>query len=304
MSEKFRLLMGAVDDELLEEAMMPVKKKNPVRWISVAAACLILVAGLHMLPNRAPEVTVAQLSDMGYDMKLPENAEQIHYKIVTLADQEGVQASFMIQDTQYVYQAVKTQEPMQLGNSADGEIQVLTWNVGEVGIQLISSSSSTSVSWYLSNEQTQCYLTAEADSLKVLTTASRILRATGLNVAVAPENAEDITYNAFLLNDLTVAETTFRINGITYAYRMAGTVELLEDFADISGMDASFSSSEITEVLWCSAKLSYNDGAEGKIVWFDLAPGILYSLSMDSGASEQALLDMATSLFEPAQANS
>ena len=39
------------------------------------------------------------------------------------------------------------------------------------------------------------------------------------------------------------------------------------------------------------------------LLWFDLVPGILYSMSMDSGASEEALLEMANSLFEPAQDN-
>ena len=304
MSEKFRMVMRAVDDEFLEEAMMPVERKKQMRWISIAAACLILAMGLTMFPNRTHQVTIAQLSDMGYDMKLPENAQKIQYEIVTLAELEGAQASFVIQDTQYVYQEVKTQEPLQLSNRPEEEGQVLSWNVGDLDIQLLSSSSSTSVSWYLQQDQTQCYLTANADSMKVLTTAGQILCATGLNVMVAPNHAENLTYNAFLLNGLTVAETTFQIDGITYVYRMAGTLELLEDFSDISGIEESFANSETAEVLWCSAKLSYNDGGMGKVVWFDLAPGILYSLSMDSSASEEALLDMAADLFEPAQANS
>ena len=119
--------------------------------------------------------------------------------------------------------------------------------------------------------------------------------ATGLNVTVAPEYAENITYNAFLLDGLTVAETTFRIDGITYAYRMAGTVELLDDFTDISDLNTSFGHTSAGEVFWCTAKVSFDAGGQGKVLWFDLVPGILYSLSMDSGASEEALLDMANS---------
>ena len=137
----------------------------------------------------------------------------------------------------------------------------------------------------------------------MLTTASQILRATGLDVTVAPEQAENITYNAFRLDGLTVAETTFQLGGITYAYRMAGTSELMEDFADISGLAGSFDQIAAGEVFWCRAKLSFNEGGQGKILWFDLVPGILYSMSMDTGASEEALLDMANSLFKPAQEN-
>ena len=266
MSDKFQLLMNAIDDDLLEEAMTPVKRRTPLPWIGVAiAACLLLVIGWAALPNRTPAVTSVQLSEMGYDLKLPQQAEKIRYDVVSLAEKKAAQASFVIQGTKYIYQAVKTSEQQQFSDST-AEDQVLSWHAGNLDIQLLSSSSSTSVSWYLEEDETQCYLTANANTLKVLTTASQILRATGLDVTVAPEKAENITYNAFRLNGLTVAETTFQIDGVTYAYRMAGT-------------------------------------AQGKILWFDLVPGILYSLSMDSGASEEALLDMANNLFRPAQDN-
>ena len=301
MSDKFQLLMNSIDDDLLEEAMKPVKRRNPLPWIGTAiAACLLLVLGFTMFPGRTSDVTAAQLAEIGYEMKLPEQAERICYEIVSLAERKAAQASFVIQGTKYVYQAVKTQEQEQL---SDNQNQVLSWSAGDLDIQLLSSPTTTSVSWYLEDEETQCYLTANANTLKVLTTASQILRATGLDVTVAPKNAENITYNAFLLDELTVAETTFQIDGITYAYRMAATMELLENFADISGLDGSFKQIAAGEVFWCRAKLSYNDGGQGKILWFDLVPGILYSMSMDSGASEEALLEMANSLFEPAQDN-
>ena len=304
MSDKFQFLMNAVDDDLLEEAMTPVKKRTPLPWIGAAiAACLVLVIGLTMIPGRIPSVTAAQLSDMGYDIRLPIAAERIRYEIVNLAEQKAAQVSFVIQHTKYVYQAVKTPERQQLAEDGRNKSQVLSWNAGELDIQLLASSSGTSVSWYLVDDQTQCYLTAHADTQEVLTTASKILRATGLDVTVAPENAEDITYNAFLLDGLTLAETTFRIDGITYAYRMAGTTELLDNFTDISGLEGPFDQIAAGEVYWCRAKLSFDNGGQGKILWFDLVPGILYSMTMDSGASVEALEEMANNLFEPAQDN-
>ena len=300
MSEKLQVWMDAIDDDLLEEAMAPVKRRNYLPWISVAvAACLLLMIGLPMLPDRSPAVTFSVLSEMGYHMTLPEDAEQIRYEIITLADRKGAQASFVMADTKYVYQEVKTPNPQPLSGSG----QVLTWNVGNLDIQLLSSASGTSVSWYQQDAETQWYLTANANTQEVLTAASQILRITGLDVTVAPENAENITYDAFLLDGLTVAETTFRIDGITYSYRMAATLELREDFADISGLNDSFAQNAETEVFWCSAKLSFHEGGQGKIIWFDLVPGILYSLSMDSGASQDSLLSMASRLFEPAQEN-
>ena len=304
MSDKFRLVMNAIDDDLLEEAFVYKKKKNLLPWIGVAiAASLMIVLGATFAPGRNSDVTFADLSEMGYVMKLPENAEQVRYEILTQADSEGAQASFRIGDTEYLYQAVKTPEQQMFSDGAEAESNVLTWNSGNLDIQLLSSSSSTSVSWYTPEDQTQWYLTARADALAVLTTASQILRSTGLDVTVAPESAGNITYNAFLLDDLTVAETTFVVDGITYTYRMAATSEICEDFADISGLEGPFERNMAGEVLWCGAKLSFNEGGQGKIIWFDVVPGILYSLSMESGASADMLQNMAVELFEPAQDN-
>ena len=166
---------------------------------------------------------------------------------------------------------------------------------------MYTGTDSTSVSWYTHEDQTQGYLTAQADSLEVLTTASQILRSTGLDVTVAPDAAQDITYNAFLLDGLTVAETTFELDGIRFSYRMAATAELLEDFTDISGMEGPFERISAGEVAWCRAKINYTPGSQGRIIWFDVVPGILYSMSMDRDASDEILLELANELFEPAQ---
>ena len=299
MNKKFQDVMRSVDDDLLEEAITPMKKRNFLPWISVAAAaCLLIVLGLNLLPDPQTAVT----NPPPYNIKLPENAERVRYEALSVPNQAGAQVSFVIRDTAYVYQVVETSTPLQLTTS-EPEGQLLAWNAGDLDIQLLSSAAHTSVSWYLPDEQTQWYLTANADSREVLTTASQIFRLTGLNVTVAPVEAENITYNAFLFHGLTVAETTFQLKGITYAYRMAATTELREDFADISALE-TFPENADSKVIWCSAKLSFQPGGQGKILWFDVVPGIVYSLSMDSGASEETLLNMAQELFEPTQHDS
>ena len=80
-------------------------------------------------------------------------------------------------------------------------------------------------------------------------------------------------------------------------------MELLENFTDISGMDGPFDEIAAGEVYWCRAKLNFDEGGQGKILWFDLVPGILYSMSMDRDASRETLLEMANDLFVPAQDN-
>lgn len=298
MNDNFRIVMEAVDDDLLEEAMAPVAKRKRPAWILAAAACLVLVLSLPMLRPRTPSVSLEQLQGMGYGMTLPETVEVISYELVTLGDRSGAQARFLVGDTEYIYREEKTDQPRLL---ADGTSELLTWNADSLDIQLCTAAGSTSVSWYTREEQTQGYLTAQADSLAVLTTASQILRTTGLDVTVAPEAAKDITYNAFLLDGLTVAETTFDLDGVRFSYRMAATAELLEDFTDISGMAGPFERISAGEVAWCRAKINYTPDGPGRIIWFDVVPGILYSMSMDEGASDETLLALANELFEPAQ---
>ena len=301
MNNKFRMLMQAVDEDLLEEAMAPVSRKKGLRWLVpvAACACLMLVLSLPMLRPGESTVSLEQLQSMGYGMMLPDTVEVISFELVTQDHRDGAQARFLVGDTEYVYREEKTSQPRTLAEGAEAEL--LSWNADSLDIQMYTGTDSTSVSWYTREDQTQGYLTAQADSLEVLTTASQILRSTGLDVTVAPEAAQDITYNAFLLDGLTVAETTFELDGIRFSYRMAATAELLEDFTDISGMEGPFERISAGEVAWCRAKINYTQGGQGRIIWFDLVPGILYSMSMDSNASDEVLLELANELFEPAQ---
>jgi hypothetical protein len=56
MSDKFRTLMNAVDDDLLEEAMTTQKRKRPLPWIAAAvAACLLLGMVESAAPARTEE---------------------------------------------------------------------------------------------------------------------------------------------------------------------------------------------------------------------------------------------------------
>lgn len=302
MSDNFRKFMNSISDDLLEEAKAPRKTRRIIPLVSVAAAaCLLAAVALPAFLRQEGSVSYDTLSAMGYDMTLPCTAEDISYEVVTLANRDGAEARFSIDGTDYIYQAFKTAEPQSLVESDGEEVRLLSWNAAELDMQLASSEGSCSVSWYSPDEQTQWYLSSDTDSQQLLTTASQLLSATGLDVAVAPNNAQDITYDAFSLGELTVAETSFVFNGVACRYRMAATLELQEDFADISGLDIPFESAAEGEVRWCAAKLSFNEGGQGKIVWFDLVPGILYSLSVDSGASESSLLQLANELFEPAQ---
>ena len=43
MNEKFSVVMQSVDDDLLEEAKEPVRRKRSPKWLIAAAACVCLL---------------------------------------------------------------------------------------------------------------------------------------------------------------------------------------------------------------------------------------------------------------------
>ena len=342
--KRFETWMSAADEELLEEAQMPLPARQ-IRWRRVCgalAACLCVVVGLLMwriLPLReqgaaepalqalpqtekaerepaaaetmqeppqeetAETLTSADLAALGYEMVLPDGAEAADYRLVTLADQAApvAQATFTRGGTVYTYRALKSAAPADISGLSAPWSEQLDWNVSTLQMQLRTSEEEAAeswVGWYAAETETQWCLLSEGDSRALLHTAQEIVETIGYDMAVAPADAELVLYDVFALDGLTVGETTFVKDGIGWTYRTAATSAL--ELSDISGM-ADGSTQAEGEVLWCGARISYTEGGAGKIIWFDIVPGLLYSLSMDSGASEEALLAMAGELFVPAQ---
>ena len=98
---------------------------------------------------------------------------------------------------------------------------------------------------------------------------------------------------------MTIAETAFTLDGAQWVYRTAATGEV--SIIDISGMEQKFADHAETQVSYCTAELSYDESGAGKILWLDVVPGLAYSLTVDRGANEQILSDMANQLFTPMQ---
>ncbi len=267
--KRFFAFMNAVDDDLLEQAQQPRAKHRALVPVLAAAACfcLILTGALIWRPWASGGTTADDLAAQGYAMHLPDDAANVIYTLVDVGADE----------------------------SADD----LTWQDGSVCLTLGTADGGTFVSWY--DGQTQWCLIGSGGSEAVLTTARALLADLAYDFTRTPDGAQDITYNAFKLDGLTVAETAFTLDGSRWTYRIAATSDVSADFADISGQDGAYAVSAEGEVGWCPARLSYTDGGAGKICWFDIAPGLLYSLSTDTGASEQALQDMSAALYSPAQ---
>ena len=117
--------------------------------------------------------------------------------------------------------------------------------------------------------------------------------------AAVADNYNVIVMPGFAFGE-TVTQVRFTLNGITWQYRMAPTDDVSETIPDISEFTGGSLTAEST-VRWCTALLRWDEGGAGCIIWRDMAPGLAYSLTTDSGASEDALSHMAALVFQPAQ---
>lgn len=325
--KRFERWMRAVDDRLLEEAAQPLPKKRGGWKLAGAAACFGLIcagaltlaptlkndlgaaqpgdSGSAQIANPVQSVTLADITALGYLLPLPEDAQMVEYSLIELGGADGTpmaQAVYTEGGAAYTCRALKTDAPTDISGMYYEWDESLDWSVGTLSLQLRDNGDGEAwIGWYAPAEGTQWCLSGGADRLELLHSAQSIVDNLGYDLAVAPENAEDVYYNAFLLDGLTVGETTFTLDGVNCVFRMASTGEVGEDFADISGDGTAYAQTGAGQVSYCPARFAYDEGGAGKIVWFDVVPGLLYSLRMDEGASESALLALAEQLFVPAQ---
>ena len=302
---RFFLFMNAVDDDLLEEALALPKRKTLWRGLAAAAACLCVVLGLLLWQSRTPAppatgVTAADLAGYGYELPLPAGSQDVRYDLLPSSSEVPIaQAEFDRDGHAVVLRAWKTDQPQDHVGDGESWTDQVDWNAGGAALTLRSNGQAAQVSWHM--EETQWSVRSDMTPSDLLDTVDDIFAVLGRQLTTAPENAQDVHYNAFYLDDLAVGETTFILNGAQCAYRIAPTYDTSADFADISGVEGDFAHRTQAEVGWCPARLAWNDGGAGKIVWFDVVPGQLYSLSVDTGASQESLLDLAHQLFIPAQ---
>ena len=338
--ERFRRFMEAVDDELLEEAQKPINKRHGsgMRGYIALAACFCVVVGLaawklrpfsandrgdiiggadrptsiylghnagDTQPASSPPVYGEDRSapEVEYAFTLPENASNVSYNVdeVNYAS-PLISASFTLDGSDYVCSMMKSEQPSDISNSGNKWQNTLAWNSEGIDFLLQNTEETACLNWYSSEDQTQWCLTG-GDVSSLLETAEGIVQSIGYNVAVAPAEATDLDYSVLNLNGLLVGESAFRLGDVNCAYRMAATGEIKEVFDDISGTGEDYDVYAEGKVEYCPARIYYNEGGAGKIVWFDVVPGLLYSYSMDSCASEEALIVTAAELFTPAQGN-
>lgn len=130
-------------------------------------------------------------------------------------------------------------------------------------------------------------------------TVQDILNTFGIRFAL-PEGAENARYSVI---GGTLSQVDFTWNGDECTARAEPSGET--SLKDISGFYYNWKNSAEVKVGYNTAKASWTKDEKGNSVgiciWWDAAPGIMYSVSMRSGAGEKSLSALANAVYVPVQ---
>ncbi len=104
---------------------------------------------------------------------------------------------------------------------------------------------------------------------------------------VAPAEAEEAAYS--YIEGEGIGQVSFKKGGISYMYR----VKSAEAAEDISGVYASWTETVDAEYEGLALTLKHVENAEGIVYWYDAEAGVTYCVSVDGGASREALIAAA-----------
>lgn len=316
--------MDAIDDDLLEEAQRPLPRGGAARRWGALAACFCAAAlalalwqpwsagngeaadcgsagGFNAMDKSFP-VTMAPVLDaepLSASLALPEGASltsDYQWRQDGEGAVTGVSCTVLLDGYDYDYGAAYASQPLP---APDGTLPADTWQVNGLTLLVYDDGA---VGWYDTSAGIQWYCAAW-DGGEPLVTAFTLMDAQYYTVPTAPEGADVLGYDLFDLNGETVTEVSFTLNSVTWHYRMAPTLDVSETIPDISDFTGGSLTAE-GRLRWCPTVLRWDAGGAGCIIWRDIAPGLAYSLTADTGASEKTLADMAALVFKPAQEES
>ena len=120
----------------------------------------------------------------------------------------------------------------------------------------------------------------------------------GLLETKMPMGAKNVVGNGCEVNGVLAGEIRFELRSVDWTYRCAMIEADGDTVPDISGLEGDFKPLE-TQVQGCSAVVSVNDAGAGKIVWYDEASAVAYSLSMAEDANGDTLQSIANLMYTP-----
>ena len=130
-------------------------------------------------------------------------------------------------------------------------------------------------------------------------TAQELGELTGVFLT-APEGVEAAF--SVIEGERNIAQMSFVRDGAKVTLRVCSAGIPEGEPEDISGLYYEWeNTAENVPVGYNSAWLHWNEGEAGYIVWYDFAPGLLYTVSVDTGAGAEGLTQLATELYAPVQ---
>ena len=120
-------------------------------------------------------------------------------------------------------------------------------------------------------------------------TAREIQERMGAPVAV-PQGAQDVAYSLIDMTDEEeIAQVQFTLDGIQYCFR----TQPGDGLTDISGMYYEWTKEDLAPLPGLEAEAHYNEGEAGILLWYHQGRGLACSVSMDTGATLEALVALA-----------
>lgn len=133
-------------------------------------------------------------------------------------------------------------------------------------------------------------------------TAEQLTEAAGVSFGV-PEGAENVVYR--YLRSENLAEMQFTREGGAYCARIQPLALKAGELADISGMYYEWEQEEEVTVGYCTGSLALARDGENMVercLWYDLAPGLMYSLTVtEADVDGLDLTAIAEQVFVPMQ---
>lgn len=123
-------------------------------------------------------------------------------------------------------------------------------------------------------------------------TAEELQAETGVSFPL-PEAAREATYSIIeVQGEEDISQAQFTLEGVRYCCRMQSG----DERRDISGMYYEWAAEDSVDMANAQAEARYNQGEAGIILWYSGIRGLACSVSMDTGATLEALGAIATTI--------
>lgn len=235
---RFKLWMQVVDNELLEEAQKPYRRKYTFIYrIGAVAACLVLVitavtltqrkkAESLQMPNPVTSASAEEIQHLGYSVPLPKDAENPSYYIIDMGKDSAKMAEvdFEQNGTEYSCRALKSNTVQDISGLNYEWAKSEDWSGEDISVQLRQSDDAAWVGWYAFGAGVQWCISGGNNALQLLDTAQTIVENLGYTMPLYPlESVESAVADggyavAFSAADLKKTEDGYTLTAEIYDY--------------------------------------------------------------------------------------